>query len=232
MKVAVMQPYFFPYLGYFQLIAAVDKFVLYDDVNFINRGWINRNNILIAGKPSLISVPLSGASQNKRINDIYPVADSKWVKTLLKTIEHNYRQAPFFQEAFSILESTLNDTQTDIAKINLCAIQKVCEYLSIQTQLIPSSCIYDNIALKGQERILDICLKENATDYINPIGGTELYDSQFFKKDSISIHFLRPLPVAYKQFNQEFVPWLSILDVLMFNSKESTCLLLKKFELI
>jgi hypothetical protein len=216
MKLAIMQPYFFPYIGYFQLIAAVDKFIIYDDVNFINRGWINRNNLLINGKAGLISVPLNGASQNKRIKDIAPVSDQKWRITLLKTIEQNYKKAPHFDVVYPMLIKVIDTNASTISEFNYQGINAVCTYLGISTTLIPSSELYANNELKGQYRILDICLKEKAHHYINPSGGMELYNREVFSNEGISLSFIKSELPRYNQFGFEFIPALSIIDVVMF----------------
>ncbi len=226
MKIAVMQPYFFPYIGYFQLINAVDKFVVLDDVNFINRGWINRNNILLNGKSHLFQVPLSDASQNKLINQIHIVKENKWIVKLQKTFEQCYRKAPFFEPVNSILNQVLTSTITNIAELNVMALKFVCKYLNIETQIIPSSSAYLNTHLKGQHRILDICLQEKSTQYINPQGGKELYHAEIFNSKGIQLNFLNTKNFKYTQFSNEFVPFLSILDLMMFNSIEEINLIL------
>lgn len=226
-----MQPYFFPYLGYFQLIKAVDKFVLYDDVNFINRGWINRNNILINGKATLISVPLRGASQNKLIKDICPFEDLNWRNKLLKTIEHNYKKASEFEVIFPLLQHIINSDANSISELNYVGIKTICEYLGVNTTIISSSAIFNNSDLKGQNRIIDICKKVGANHYINPSGGTELYDPISFALEGISLNFLKSELPSYKQLSNEFISSLSIIDVLMFNplSKISSMLLKYKY---
>lgn len=232
MKIAIMQPYFMPYIGYFQLINAVDKFVVLDDVNYINKGWINRNNILLNGKPHLFTIPLEGASQNKKIGDIKVSTEHKWKEKLLKQIELNYKKAPFFSAGFSLFEKTIHSGYQKIAELNCNAIKMICEYLGITTTIVSSGSGYNNQHLKGQERILDICRQEQANNYINPIGGTELYDKTLFLSKGIQLNFLKTLPITYKQFNNEFVPWLSMIDVLMFNSAEEVKLMLNVYSLV
>lgn len=232
MKVGIMQPYIFPYIGYFQLINAVDKFVIYDDVNFINKGWINRNRTLNNGKESLFSIPLKEASQNKLINEIEVNWDSVWKSKFLKTLEQCYKKAPFYQEALSIIERTLQVDNKPISKVIEQNLRLICEYLNIKTELVSSSAMYQNTHLKAQERVLDICLQENATQYINPIGGLELYDTDFFNVKDIKLNFIKSKPIEYSQFKNEFVPWLSMIDVLMFNSKEKIIEFLDNYELV
>jgi hypothetical protein len=232
MKLAIMQPYIFPYIGYFQLINAVDKFVIYDDVNFINRGWINRNRILVNGKDSLFTIPLKDASQNKLINEIDTNWDAAWKNKFLKTIEQSYKKAPFYKEGLEIIEKTFTIEELNTSSVIFNNLKVICEYLDIKTELVASSTIYQNTDLKAQERILYICLQEKANHYINPIGGLELYDKAYFESKNIKLNFIKAKPVVYSQFKNEFVPWLSMIDVLMFNSKEKIQEFLKEYELV
>jgi len=232
MTIAIMQPYFLPYIGYFQLLNAVDKFVLYDDVNFINRGWINRNNMLIGGKSHLFTLPLANASQNRLIYDVQLVEDVSGRKKLLKTIQQAYQKAPYFQAVFPLLEEIVYLDTQNIAELIYKSLLKLAEYLEIRTEIVRSSRVYGNSDLKGQDRILDICKKEGATQYINPIGGQELYDKSQFEQKGIRLNFIKSLLRPYPQFKNAFVPWLSILDVLMFNDMDRTRELLQDFELV
>lgn len=211
-----MQPYFIPYIGYFQLINAVDKFVFYDDVNYINRGWVNRNQVLINGKSSMITIPLKEASQNKLIKDIEVSSDEKWKCRMLRTIELSYKKAPFFPEVFSIFEKILNSDYSTISQLNFELIKFICQYLEIHTNIKLKSSNYNNQNLRGQERILDICKIENADHYINPIGGIELYNVDLFYENKIKLNFVQSSFISYPQFDNVFVPNLSIIDLLMF----------------
>ena len=232
MTLAIMQPYFLPYIGYMQLINAVDTFVLYDDVAFINRGWINRNRLLINGQEYLFTVPLKDASQNKRINEVHLTDDPKWRGKLLKTMEQGYRKAPYYQTVMPLTEKIVNFTTDSIADLVYFSLVELNQYLGLTTRLVQSSSIYNNVELKAQERILDICRQENATRYINPIGGMELYDKPTFAEAGIELNFIKSRPVEYPQLKGNFVSWLSIIDVLMFNDIDSTRQLLGEYELI
>jgi hypothetical protein len=231
MKLAIMQPYFFPYIGYFQLINAVDKFVIYDDVNYINKGWINRNNVLVSGAPHLIQVPLIAASQNRLINEIEIVDDEKWKTKLLKTIYQSYSKAPFFQPVYSLIESILGNEIRKISELNVASIISICEYIGIKTEIVVSSTIYNSKHLKGQERILDICEQEKASTYINPPGGKDLYDREVFLQSGIDLQFLQPKIAIYNQFKNEFIPWLSIIDLMMHLENKELKNHLKQFQL-
>lgn len=232
MTLAIMQPYLFPYVGYFQLINAVDKFVIYDDVAFINKGWINRNNILSNGKATLFTLPLVGASQNKLINEIDIENLSAWGKKFLKTLEQNYKKSPHYQEVIGIVEKVVQSEKTNIADLIFLSLQEICSYLKIDTELVQTSTIYQNQHLKAQERILDICLQEKANHYINPIGGQELYDKTLFAENGVKLNFIQSKRSEYQQFKNEFVPWLSIIDLMMFCSVEEIKEQLTKFELV
>ncbi|MGM9510874.1 WbqC family protein [Larkinella sp. GY13] len=232
MTIAIMQPYFLPYIGYLQLMNEVDKFIFYDDVAFINRGWVNRNRILVNGKDFMLTVPLKDASQNKRIADIHLSDDPKWRQKLLQTLGQSYRKAPFYKTVFPLLEKIVNLEVRTIAELVRDGFPLLNDYLGIDTELVPSSDQYNNSELRGQERILDICLQEKATRYINPIGGMELYDRQRFADAGIELFFIQSKRVEYPQFQNEFIPWLSIADVLMFNDVPTVQEMLKEFELI
>lgn len=222
MKLAIMQPYFMPYIGYFQLINAVDKFVFLDDVTFIKQGWINRNRILLNDKEHLFSVPIKDISSNKLIKDVKIHQDLYHIfkKKLLKTIKQSYSKSPFFESVFLLFQDILNcevETINDLAKHS---IKSICKYLYIDTILIDSSVDYQNGHLHAQERVLDICKKENTNTYINTIGGKDLYSKDEFSRNGIRLIFLKPLIIEYKQYNNDFVPWLSIIDIMMFNGKD------------
>lgn len=234
MKLAIMQPYVFPYIGYFQMVNAVDKFVFYDDVNFIKQGWINRNRILVSNKDFLFTVPLKSVSSFSLIKDTYINTNiyEKWQHKFLVTLEQSYKKAPYFTEIQALVNKILNSGKETINELAIDSIQVISEYLNIDTQFYTSSERYNNKGMEKEERLLDICKSEGATQYINAIGGQELYKKENFDIHGIQLNFIKPLPIEYKQFNNEFVPWLSIIDVLMFNSKEEIQIMLEQYELI
>jgi hypothetical protein len=224
-----MQPYLFPYIGYFQLINAVDTFVIYDDVNYIKQGWINRNYILLNGKKHLVTVALSGASSFKLINEIR-VGTSR--SKFMRTVEQAYRRAPFFDDVFSVIQTALDYEDNNLARFVSHALLSVSAYLKIDTKFMMSSDIKKDDALKGQDKILQICKTLGADVYINAIGGRELYSSDEFDKHSIKLYFMKTNDITYRQFDNEFVSNLSIIDTLMFNSRETVTELLNEYELV
>lgn len=230
--IAIMQPYFLPYIGYFQLMAAVDKFVVFDDVNFINRGWINRNRLLLNGAPHTFTLPLRGASQNRLICEIELDDNQEWRKKLLRTIRLAYGKAPFYLQVSALLESVINYPSIRLDEFLLNSLREVVRYLSLEVEIVSTSRIYGNAHLKGQERILDICRQEQASVYINPIGGVDLYDRASFSERELSLNFLRSRPVRYSQGKGEHVEWLSVMDVLMFNEPTAVRLLLTEMDLV
>jgi WbqC-like protein family len=232
MKIGIMQPYLFPYLGYWQHIFAVDKFIILDDVNFIKRGYINRNNILLNGASSRFTLPLINASQNKLISETYIVDDENKIHEILSKIRTAYKEAPFFEVVYSLIERIMLFNNRNLSKFITNSIIQLCLYMGIETEIVPSSKIYEKKNLTGQMRILDILIRENATTYINPIGGIELYDKNIFLNNGIDLTFLKMNNVSYTQFDNEFVPSLSIIDVLMFNSTSELKKLLTKFNLL
>ncbi|HLK97349.1 MAG TPA: WbqC family protein, partial [Hymenobacter sp.] len=219
-------------IGYMQSMSAVDTFVLYDDVAFINRGWINRNKLLINGQEHLFTVPLKEASQNKRINEVKLADDPKWRSKLLKTIEQGYRKAPYYGTVMPITEKIINFTTDSVADLVHNSLVEVNQYLGLTTRLVASSSVYGNVQLKAQERILDICRQEGATRYINPIGGTELYDKPTFSQAGIELNFIKAKRVDYPQFTNDFIPWLSVLDALMFCDVPAVQAMLGAYELV
>lgn len=232
MTLAVMQPYLFPYLGYFQLIHAVDRFVVYDDVNYIKKGWVNRNNLLESGAAGLFTVPLSGASQNRKINEIALSEEAGWSDKLWRRISMVYGKAPQFSAVAPMVQQGLVRQTDSIAAYNVEIIRDVLDYLQVETELVPSSTIYGNERLKGPERILDICVREGAERYINPIGGMELYDKDTFEAKGIQLSFLRSRLPDYAQFGKPYVPGLSMIDVLMFNERDAVRNMLDQYELL
>lgn len=229
MKVGIMQPYFMPYIGYWQLMAAVDTYVIYDDVNYIKKGWINRNNILVNNDKQLFTISLNGASQNKLINEII-IADD--FTKLRKTIHMAYHKAPYYNDVMSLLDKIFSYQSSNLADFIANSIKLVSQYLDIQTKIIMSSDIEKDNSLKGQDKILEICKLLNADTYYNAIGGQELYDKSIFENENINLYFLQSTITQYPQYGEEFISGLSIIDVLMFNSNEEINNMLKNFQLV
>jgi hypothetical protein len=227
-----MQPYLFPHIGYFQLMNAVDKFVVYDDVTFIKSGWINRNQILFNRVTSTFTVPLNNAGSNELIKDIKVDQNRRWQKKLIKGIKQSYHRAPYFSEVFELVSDVITGGSVFIKDMHLHSFRLIKAYTGINTCIIDSSIIYKNDQLSGQNRVIDICRLEKANHYINSIGGRQLYKKQAFCKAGIKLSFIDSEDIVYPQFAERFVPQLSIVDVLMFNSPESTLEMLARYKLL
>ena len=225
MKIAVMQPYVFPYLGYFQLIHSVDKFVFYDDVNFIKSGWINRNRILVNKNDYLFTIPLKDASSFRLINEteINHKFYETWKNKFLITIKQSYSKAPFFEETNRLIQEILSKNYSTISELAISSIVEICKHLNLPTVLEKSSEKYfSSKGMDKADRLVEICSLNSSNIYINPSGGKELYNKDFFKLRSIELLFIKNNLKSYNQLMDDFKSGLSIIDILMFNSITET----------
>lgn len=232
MKLGIMQPYFLPYIGYWQLMNAVDKYVIYDDVNFIKGGWINRNRILVNGKVEYFNLPMIGASPNKLINEVAVNNDPRLAEKRLKTMEMAYGKAPYYQDVADLYREVLTYEADNIAEFIAHSFRCIGDYLGINTEFIISSDIDKDNSLHGQDKVISICKILGATDYYNATGGQQLYDYAAFREHDIQLHFLQTDHIEYPQFGGDFEPNLSIMDVMMFNSVEEIHKMLGAYTLI
>ena len=234
MKLVIMQPYLFPYVGYFQLLAAADRFVVYDDVQFIKGGWINRNRLLVNGQPWLFTVPLDQPSPNRLISDIELSTAAAWQPKLLQTIAQNYRRAPCFEVVYGLIQEIFSAEAHTIADLVRASLRVLIQYLELSVELILTSSVYGNVSLRAQARVLDICRREGATNYINAMGGQTLYDSEAFQQARVTLQFIQPELAAYPQQGKQqgFVAGLSIIDLLMNNSRIEAQRLIQYYSLL
>ena len=216
MKIAVVQPYLFPYIGYYQLIASCDKFVLFDDVNYIKRGFINRNNILVGGKVKMFSAPVLSVSQNKMILDHSYADDNR----ILKTIWHEYHKRPYFTEAYELIEKVFRSKNRSVVEINRLSIEIVMEYAGIPLSLYKSSDLAYDRGVSASDKLIDIVKGLGARSYVNPEGGRDLYSKEYFKLKEVELHFFKPEFEEYDQGTPSFVKNLSVIDILMNNDVE------------
>jgi hypothetical protein len=219
MKIGIMQPYFMPYIGYFQLIAAVDVFIVYDNIKYTKKGWINRNRMLLNGSDAMFSLPLSKGSDSLDIVERDLAADFV-PRKLLNQFEGAYRHAPQFELTYSVLERIVQHEDANLFRYIHHSIVQLCQHLGINTEIRISSEIAIDHELKGQDKVLTLCKAASADTYINTIGGVELYDKADFRMQGIDLKFIKSRPLEYAQLGNKFVPWLSIVDVLMFNPVE------------
>ena len=219
MKLAIMQPYFFPYIGYFQLINEVHEFVVYDNIEYTKKGWISRNRILVNNIDAYVSLPLKKDSDYLLVKDRF-LADT-WDaerKKLLNRILESYRKAPYFKETYEVVEKCIMYEDHNLFNFIFHSIQTLVKHLCIDTKLTFSSSIIIDHQLKSEDKVIAICKEQKANTYINPIGGVSLYDKERFRSHNLELQFQKSNAIYYKQFSNEFIPWLSIIDVMMFNS--------------
>ncbi|WP_121356697.1 WbqC family protein [Flavisolibacter nicotianae] len=233
MKLAIMQPYFFPYIGYFQLINAADRFILLDDVQYIRHGWINRNRILKPEGPgfSYISLQLASHTSRAMIKDIEVVSENGWKEKIVRQLDHYKKKAPYYKEVLDLLKTCFSCTETNIARFNGWCLQSVCSYIGIHFKTEISSQMnldYSHVHAPGQWA-LRICEQLGGTEYLNPCGGMEIFNRKLYQSSNVSLQFMAPQIGEYNQSRGFFEPNLSIIDVLMFNSADETKSLLSKF---
>lgn len=233
MRMAIMQPYFFPYIGYFQLMNAVDEFVIYNNIKYTKKGWINRNRILVNGKNAYITLPLKKDSDYLDVRDRYlaEIWSFKRNKMLNKIIE-SYRKSPNFDFVCPMIEKCIMFKEYNLFKFVLNSLNLTKEYLGIRTSFLIASTIPIDHELKAEKKVVEICKARKVNMYLNPFGGIKLYTKDNFTDEGIDIRFLKTNDIIYKQFNNDFVPSLSIIDVMMFNSKEQINEMLKEYEII
>ena len=220
-----MQPYFFPYIGYFQLIAAADMFIVYDTIKATKKAWISRNRMLQNGRDVMFSLPLRSDSDYLDVCERVLSEEFNRDK-LLNQFKGAYRRAPYFALTFPLLEQIVRYEDTNLFRFLHHSIIKICEHLGIATEIRISSDIAIDHDLKSQDKVIALCKAVGATTYVNTIGGVELYSKETFLEKGIDLKFIRSLPFEYPQLGNEFVPWLSIIDVMMFNSLDAikTCI--------
>ncbi len=232
MKLAIMQPYFLPYIGYFQLINVVDQFVVYDNIQFTKKGWFHRNRILVNGTDKMFSIPLKKDSDYLDVAQ-RELADSFYKESnkTIRTIEASYRKAPYYKEVMPLVEKCFQRSSGNLFRFIHTSLTLLTQFLEIGTEIIISSSIDIDHTLKSQDKVLAICKSLDADTYINAIGGKDLYTAEAFRNEGIELRFIKTKPIEYKQFDNEFVQWLSIIDVMMFNSKERIVNMLNLFTL-
>ncbi len=222
-----------PYIGYFQLIDSVDEFVIYDNIKYTKKGWINRNRILCNHKDALISLPLAKDHDSLDVVQRELASDfDKTQKQLQRKILECYRHAPYFDDTFAIIKRCFEYENNNLFEFIYFSVSELVNYFDIKTKIIVSSSLDINHGLKSQEKVLAICKNLSADRYINAIGGQLLYDKKDFAKENITLNFIKTKSITYKQFNNDFVPWLSIIDVMMFNHLDDIKKFIKEYELI
>ena len=219
MKLAIMQPYFMPYIGYFQLLNVVDQFVMYDNIQFSKKGWIQRNRILMNGTDYMFSLPMKKSSDYSHVceRNLAATFPTERIR-ILRRIESAYRKSLCFESVMPLVERCMMHEDDNLFRFIHHSVQQVCEYLGIVTPIVISSSLKFDPCLKGQDKVLAICQELSASHYINAINGRDLYSKDTFAEKQIQLSFIESQPIAYSQYQSTFIPNLSIIDVMMFNS--------------
>ena len=231
MTVGIMQPYFLPYLGYWHLLAAVDRFVVYDNIQYTKKGWINRNRFLRDGAEAQFTLPLKKGSDYLNVAD-RAIADDFDPQTLLNQFANAYGKAPHFAAVFPLIETIVKAAPRNLFEYLHHSLTMTADYLEIKTPIVVSSTIPIDHQLKAGDKVLAICRAVGADRYVNTIGGRELYSPAVFAASGVELRFIQSRLTEYQQFAHPFVPGLSILDVMMFNSRDAVRRMLGEYELV
>jgi hypothetical protein len=232
MRLGIMQPYFFPYLGYYSLIKHTDQWIVFDEVQYIRHGWIERNRILKPGEGwQYIGVPLQKHERETKIKNIR-LRDEDWRGKIFRQLEH-YRKAPFYQQTMDVIEKCFQINTDNLTQLNAHILKTTCEYLDIlfNYQIFSEMDLNIEPVHDAGEWALNISKAIGATHYINPPGGVELFDKEKFNLAKIELRFLSIELQPYSQRRKTFEPGLSIIDVMMFNDKEKINKMLNDFKL-
>lgn len=221
MRIAIMQPYFFPYIGYFQLINATEEFIVYDNIQYSKKGWINRNRILVNGQPVYFTITLKGESDFLDIRErhISPGWKTGKIKALNRIFEA-YRKAPYIGSVYTMIETCFMYGDDNLFGYIFNSLVTASIFLGVTTPLVISSTVAADHSLRSADRVISICNSRKAVSYLNPEGGIGLYDSNYFSSRGVSLQFIKSTDIVYRQFDNNFVPSLSVIDVMMFNSPD------------
>jgi hypothetical protein len=235
MVLGIMQPYFLPYIGYYSLIKHTDKWIIFDVVQFIRHGWIERNRVLKPGEGwQYISVPLQKHSRDTLIKDILVRTEEDWQQKLLRQLEHYKKKAPYYRQTIEVLTEGFEKNYESINHLNANLLEATCTYLQIpfQINIFSEMNLQIEPVLHSGQWALNICKSLDATEYINPPGGIELFDKKEFKDSNIKLSFLKNKVPEYSQRRNTFEPGLSIVDVMMFNDVQAISQMLNDYEII
>jgi len=255
MKLAIMQPYFFPYIGYFQVIHAVDKYLLHGGLPYLKKGWVNRNRILGPdGRPAYVNAEIRARSSHTKIDDIELVPSRHWKDKFLRGVSYIYRKSPFFDDIYALIENAVAADTERLSELNKRCIVSICDFLGIRTTIATTDGSFApleerlskpetelrlefpglrlSVYRRKVVRILEICRQEGAATFVNAIGGIALYDRAEFRSNGVELYFVETQPFTYPQRAPQFVPDLSIIDVLMNCGKAGTGRLLENYRLV
>jgi hypothetical protein len=208
-----MQPYFIPYIGYFQLIDSVDHFVIADNYQFTKQSWLNRNRLLFDGSPTYYSIALKKSSDFVNISEKL-ISDDFDPDHLIRKFSNSYAKRPYYHQANKILLKVFSHNATSLLELNTLAIHYICDYLEIQTEIHLISQLNVDVNANRNEKIYSTCALLGAKEYVNAPGGRDIYTRDTFEARNLILKFLRPNLVEYDQGCSNFIDQLSIIDLI------------------
>lgn len=231
MILAAMQPYVFPYLGYFQLIREADAFYWLDGVAFIRRGWSNRNVLVGRNGPVRFVYPVLSGARDQSYAEVRLSLPDYHIRKFLEMVSHHYQKAPFFDEVFPVIQTAVSIETDSFCELAMHSTRTLCRYMGIETPLTPTASWPESRDFRGEARILALCRRGAAHCFLNAEGGRDLYDPCVFASEGIELRFLCHSPAAYPQPGDRFVPRASTIDALMNNSIPKLQWLLDQFDI-
>lgn len=222
MRVAITQPYLFPYIAWYQVINACDAFVISDDVQYTRSGYINRNQILMNGRPLRFGVPLRGASHTEVIGE-RRIHDWGWARELLRGMRHAYRGAPHFDEVYPMIEGILAEPVDLLIDLLERAIVVTARHLGLGQRIVRASSVQARVGLRKADRVLATAKALGARCYLqrDTEAARQMYRHEFFLAEGIVLKFVRVGLLPYAQRGvKEFLPGLSLIDFLMHVAPE------------
>jgi hypothetical protein len=216
-----MQPYFFPYLGHFSLIASVDRWYVFDITQYTPRTWMNRNRVLHPrGGTQYVTVPLANSSNSIRTSEARVLDPAAARQSIVGNLTHYKRHAPYYRSVVALVQEAFDTaTNQSLVELNVRGLQTVCRYLGMRFDF--EVCSELDLALPTSLGAGDwapnICSLVGATSYVNPIGGQGLFDPAEFSRRGVDLYFAKTTEFSYPTTPHQYEPYLSILDVLMWN---------------
>lgn len=221
MILGAMQPYFFPYLGYFDLINRTDRWIVFDTPQYMREGWVNRNRILHSSEGwQYIIVPLKRHSRDSAINQVEAVEFPDWRRKIINQFTHYRGRAPYYRETIALLGDCFAGQEGNLSRLNVHCLGKVCRYLGVPwaPEIFSEMHLSLGPVLEASDWALRIAEAAGASVYLNPPGGAELYDAERFRQHGIELYLQENFDFRYDCGGYTYIPKLSVLDVLMWVS--------------
>jgi len=224
-KLAILQPSYIPWIGYFEQIVNVDIFVFYDDVQYTKNDWRNRNKIKTLDGSSWLSIPIK-SSTSKKINEVLIDDTKNWQTKHLKSLKQYYSKSKYFEDIYPLLEKNINSDINSISTLSIDIIKDIVKYLKIDTKFYLSSDL--DIGGDKNNRLINICKHFNASSYYTGLAAKDYIDEELFKKNNIELVYQEYKHPSYEQLHGDFLPYLSIIDLLFNHGRDSKKIITKE----